>query len=630
MPLPASRKSRALLVWLWMHPGPQRRERLAGLLWHDVSDPRAGLRWSLNQLRGLLGDALQTTRDTVALNHQKVRTDLDALREALREPDLRYLPDYKSAMSALESTYLPGLDCGDNPEYEAWLASARAKLAGLHCELLNTLVALTADRARESLDYARKLVGIDPLGTSSITLHLRGVLAVEGRAAARKCLEQHRLHLREAGVDEAKLLAAWRQLCPPASTTASHDTLEEPSPPLALPAKPSLAVLALDTLGNPAVATLAQGLVADLVTRLSRIGGLFVIARASSTRLNPQQYSLADIGRLLGVRYLLHGCLQGGGKGIHANLELADAVEGKVVWVDSIAASPGELFEAQEHIAARVVSAVGPEIERAEFERASLKQPDSMDAWEHYHMALWHSFRFTARDTETAFRHVQQALGQDRRFCRAHALLSLVHFNRAFLDSSPRPQGEIDRALACAEQSMVLDERDPMARWSLGRAQFLNRQHDQALYSLDRALQANPNYAQGHYARGFVGVHAGVADTALPELEMAQRLSPFDPLLFAMISSRAISLALQGDYESAARCALEATREANAHYHINAVAAACLALAGREAEARRQIAIARRAHPGYTRDAFFRSFPYKHPEQQQLMAQALERAGLQA
>ena len=139
--------------------------------------------------------------------------------------------------------------------------------------------------------------------------------------------------------------------------------------------------------------------------------------------------------------------------------------------------------------------------------------------------------------------------------------------------------------------------------------------------------ESNPNYAQGHYAMGFIGTHAGVPG-ALPELDIARRLSPYDPLLFAMESSRALNLVTQEKYHEAAHWAVRATVEPNAHFHIYAIAAACLELDGRHEEAGHYARLAQQKHPGYTRKVFFRSFPYKLAHHRQRIYDALGRAGL--
>jgi len=216
----------------------------------------------------------------------------------------------------------------------------------------------------------------------------------------------------------------------------------------------------------------------------------------------------------------------------------------------------------------------------------------------------------------------------ERGFSRAYAGLSFTHYSRAFLDAVPAPDAEVELALEHGLQSVDLDPRDPMGHWTLGRARFLAREHEQALQSVGRSLLINPNFAQGHYALGFIRAHAGVPTQALPELAAAERLSPLDPLLFAMEGTRAISLAIEGQYEEAAAWSVRATSEPNAHFHMYAVAGACLALAGRPAEARAFAQRACRDHPGYSIRVFERSFPHKLAPHRALMAQALRSAGV--
>jgi TolB-like protein/DNA-binding SARP family transcriptional activator len=634
--LPPSRKSRALLTWLWLNPGTHRRERIAELLWPDADDPRAGLRWSLNKLRPLLGDALVASRDTVGLERTGINSDLDTLKLLLGSLSVASLPDLDHFLEKLDVGYLPGLDCGDSPEFDIWLQTERSALRELHGQVLDKACALMADDPAVALAYSRRRLAVDPHDVDAILRLLALTRELQGMEAARLAMESARKRLRSAGIDDSSLLRGWRAMTGPAAISAgtapegsdlgTHPSFVE----LALPGKPSLAVLGFDTIGDRNGDVLGRGLTADLISRLSRVGGLFVIARASSTRFSPRDYGIEEIGRRLGVRYLIHGSVQSQGGRLRLNVELLDASDGRDIWVDSIDCPLDDLFLLQERLADSIVSAVEPEIERAEYERARLKQPENLDAWENYHLALWHSFRFTAADTERAQGYLDRALRQDPQFSRAHAALSLVHFSRAFLDSSGKPERDIALALSSAEQSLVLDPRDAMGHWSLGRARFLNCEHDLALQSLDRALAANPNYAQGHYARGFIGVHAGIPVEALSELDRAQRLSPYDPLLFAMKSSRAVSLAIQGDFAAAADWAVRATQEPNAHYHIHAIAAACLELAGRGEQGRPHIETALAHHPGYSRSVFFRSFPYKMDSQQALIDGALARAGLPA
>ena len=633
--LPASRKTRALLVYLALSRRPHRRVALCELLFSRTDDPRAALRWSLTRLRALLGDALLTSRDTVQLcdGSAGVELDLAQLRHLLAEDAPHRLQLLHEFESSMDGDYLPGIDVSSAPEFELWLESERAELRGLHGQLLAQLQRLSINDPAAALHYARKrlLLNVTDIPASLDVLAL--LLEQEGLEPARQAFEQCRQRLQSARIDDSALLRGWHALSRARPATSP---IAEPLPApgqavenvLQVPGRPSLAVLPFLDIGAAPDDVLGRGLTADLISRLSRLGGLFVIARASSTRFVEGEHSHVEIGQLLGVRYLIQGTIQRLQKRLRLTVELIDATQSRAVWVETFEHSRDDLFLLQDELANAIVSAVEPAIERAEYELARLKPPANLNAWENYHMALWHSFRFTSADTETARFYLRRALKLDPQFSRAHAALSLTHFSRAFLDSGHNIDKEIQRALESAEHSVGLDPRDAMGHWSLGRAQFLHKQHDLALVSLDRALVTNPNYAQGHYARGFVSVHSGIATEAIPELEIAQRLSPFDPLLFAIISSRALSLAMQDKYEEAADCAVRATLEANAHFHIHAVAAACLQLADRPGEARRHAGVVLKRHPGYSRAIFFRSFPYKYPEQQQRMSSALKNAGL--
>jgi TolB-like protein/DNA-binding SARP family transcriptional activator len=625
LPLPASRKTRALLAFLALNPRAQRRDSLCELLWQDTDDPRAALRWSLSKLRALLGDALASDRDSIELRRADLAIDLDETRALLGDQGGGDPARLRQLEAGLDAGYLPGIDCAGSSGFELWLQSERAALRTLHGQMLAQLQQLSRDDPARAIHFARKRVGIDATSLPANLALLSLLLRHEGQPQARTAMEQCRQRLCAAQLDDAGLLRGWRDL---SAARQARETPAKTGPELQLPGKPSLAVLGFREIGGDEHSVLGLGLTADLISRLSRVGGLFVIARASSTRFAAGQQEFPDIARLLGVRYLIHGTIQSQGQRVKVNVELVDGGRGREVWVESFARARDDLFLLQDELANAVVAAVEPAIERAEYELARLKPPASLDAWENYHMALWHSFRFTAGDTEDASSYLQRALALDPHFSRAHAAMSLTHFSRAFLDTGENATAEIALARASAERSVDLDNRDAMGHWSLGRAQFLAQQHDLALVSLQRALQVNPNYAQGHYARGFVSLHSGIPAEAIPELEAAQRLSPFDPLLFAMISSRAVSLALQGKFEEAATLAVRATLEANAHFHIYAIAAACLELAGRHEEARRNVQIALQRHSAYSRKVFFRSFPYKLPAQQEIMDSALARAGL--
>ncbi len=221
-----------------------------------------------------------------------------------------------------------------------------------------------------------------------------------------------------------------------------------------------------------------------------------------------------------------------------------------------------------------MIAEIEPAIERAEMDRAFLMPPENLNAWEMYHRGLWHSFRFTRKDNEAAHALFRKAAALDPRFSRAYAGLSFTHYSRAFLNSVPGIGDEI--------------------------------------------------------AKGFIGIHADDTRPVLASLEMAQRLSPFDPLLFAIKSSRAMSLVFEGKLEEAAAWSVRATNEPNAHFHIYAIAAGCLELAGRSEDAGNNAEWALARHPGYSTTVFRRSFPHSDELRRQPLIEAMHRAGIPA
>jgi TolB-like protein/Tfp pilus assembly protein PilF len=632
--LPKSRKTRALLTMLALEPEPHGRNALCEWIWPDTADPRAALRWSLTKLREVLADnggpVLNADRDSVSLDWDRVDTDQRRLARILQKPDRTDTETLLEFEHLFHRTPLDDLESGTASEFQLWLESQRELLTRQHHELLTVLIdrMVAGNAPGEALDLARRQVTLDPLNTGANARLLRLVFRVQGRQEAQAALERIRARLAEAGLPDRDILAVWREISGTVAErieiVASLDTGVR-----SLPQKPSVAVLTFENLGGHASGdVLAEGITVDLNSRLAGLKGLFVIARGSAGRFSLARHDARLIGEQLGVRYLVHGSAQRTDDRLRVTVNLIEADHGAEIWSDRFDRPLGDLFEVQDDIADFIVSALEPQIDQAEMERVRLLPTENLDAWECFHRAMWHSYRFTVEDNRKAFELFSQALKQDPQFSRAYAGLSFNHFSRAFLNAADDVPGEIRQALELAEQAVSYDGRDAMGHWALGRALFLNRDHDRAMNAIDRSLVANPNYAQGHYARGFVGAHTQVPDLAVPDLEMAQRLSPFDPMLFAIKSARGVSLAMQGRFDEATDWALRSLQEPNAHFHIFALAAACLMLSGRPDEARRHARQVVERHPGYRIAVYRQSFPHKVPEHEALMCDAMRRAGL--
>ncbi|AOW13527.1 hypothetical protein LPB72_10955 [Hydrogenophaga crassostreae] len=608
-----------MLAFLALEDRAIRREALCDMFWESAADRRAALRWSLTQLRPLLasrlGQALQTDAHFIAVDRSLLSVDIRECK-ALLGPGGIPIPDsrLKAIEEALAAGFSADLELAVGYRYELWLGGERESLRQLHRQALDEQSA-RANTPEAALATARKRAALDPFDSDANARYLARSMEVDGKDRARLALDGMRDRYRAEGLSDHGLVASWRGL--------------GPTPELVLPDKPSVAVLGFTDLGGHQDGpVLSQGLAADLTLTLGRFSGLFVIARASAERFTVHPPDLSLVARLLGVRYLVHGTTQRLDRRVRVTVTLTDAQFNTVVWSEHFDRSLGDLFAVQDDVSAAIASAIEPEIVRAEAERAGLKAPEDMSAWECYHRAMWHCYHFTAQHTEQAYQLFLRALTLEKGFARAHAGLSFAHYSRAFLDATPAPDSAVALALEHGQLSVDLDSRDAMGYWTLGRAQFLAHEHDQALQSLGRSLAINPSFSQGHYALGFLEAHSGLHQKALPELATAERLSPLDPMLFAVEGTRAISLAIEGKYNEAAAWSVKASSEPNAHFHMQAIAGACLALAGRGVEARSFAQRTRREHPGYSLRTFERSFPQKFEAHQTLMMQALRSAGV--
>jgi len=227
----------------------------------------------------------------------------------------------------------------------------------------------------------------------------------------------------------------------------------------------------------------------------------------------------------------------------------------------------------------------------------------------HYHRGLWHMYLFTKADNERARHFFEMAVQLDPTFARAYAGLSFTHFQNVFQNWAPR-EPEIEHAYAAAGKSVMVDDRDPAAHWAMGRALWLRGRPDQSVGELERAIELSPNFAMGHYTLAFVHSQAGDLQAAIECSDRSRQLSPFDPLLFAMLGTRAMALVGLSRFDEAAAWAVKAAARTNAHPHIFAIAAFSLALADSLDEARNHAAAIRRVLPAYTVADFLAAFQF--------------------
>jgi TolB-like protein/DNA-binding winged helix-turn-helix (wHTH) protein len=397
---------------------------------------------------------------------------------------------------------------------------------------------------------------------------------------------------------------------------------------LTLPQRPSIAVMPFRAAGgSERELVMADGLSRDINVRLARTRWLFVTARASAARFAAPEVDPVQIGRLLGVRYLLDGALVADDDRLRLTVTLADVVRGCEIWAERFDRRLEDVFAVQEEIGDTVVAAVESEIELKERQRAMLRPLASLDAWSAYHRASNHLFRFRAEDYDQAEVYLKLAARLDPSSPRVFAGLSFLHWQRAFLELTGDRPGEIARSFDFAHQSVALDPLDPLGHWVLGRAHLLQGEFEQAVGELGAAVELNPNFAIGQYSMAFGLMFDGRSATGFEHLDRARRLSPYDPMTFAFLAQRGAACGLTGDAEKAAEFSRRAVRQPNAHHHVLAIAAWCHGVADRRAEARQLVTELRALRPGYTRDDYFRAFPFR-AQQRSIIERAMAKVGL--
>jgi len=315
-------------------------------------------------------------------------------------------------------------------------------------------------------------------------------------------------------------------------------------PTLPLPDKPSVAVLPFQNIsGDPEQEVFADGMVEDITTALSKLRWFFVIARNSSLAYKGRAVDVKQVGRELGVRYVLEGSVRRGGTRLRITAQLVEAETGNHVWAERYDRDIGDIFAVQDEITERVVAAIEPELYAAENIRSERKPPESLDAWECVIRAL-SAIGLGTRETNTeAERLCRRAIAISPRYGQAHSLLSWALLRSTmWAGDLPKLAPEIS---AEAQTALALDERDPWAH--LAQGNLFNRLHRsaEAERELRRGLELNPNFALAHALLGASLAARGSHQAGIDSARHASRLSPNDRSV-SMFASMALMAAHVG------------------------------------------------------------------------------------
>src|SRR5713101_6001203 len=305
---------------------------------------------------------------------------------------------------------------------------------------------------------------------------------------------------------------------PPAGEGSVHSARVGAAEPLALPDKPSVAVLPFANMSSDSEQEFfADGIAEDIITALSRYPSLFVIARNSCFTFKGRAVDVKQVGRELGVRYVLEGGLRKAGNRIRVTAQLVKAETGKHVWAERYDRDLADIFALQDEITEAVTIAVAPALADAEQQRAMRKPPGSLDAWAAYQRGLWHLGKYTRNDDALAEKFLQQAIDLDPTFSGAYGGLAMAQGQAADLHTPGQPE-TMSSIEALARRAVALDGADADARSLLSNALWRCADYEGALAEAERALAMTPNLASAHDMLGAAltfSVRPGDGDTEL-------------------------------------------------------------------------------------------------------------------
>jgi adenylate cyclase len=405
-----------------------------------------------------------------------------------------------------------------------------------------------------------------------------------------------------------------------------------PKTPLPLPDKPSLAVLPFQNLsGDPEQEYFVDGVVEEIITAISRLPWLFVIARNSSFAYKGKSPDLRQVGRELGVRYVLEGSLRKAGNRVRITGQLIDTITGAHIWADRFDGSLDDIFELQDEVASNVVGAIEPRLRQSEIECARRKPTQNLNAYDLYLRTLALQRAFTADALAEALDLSRRALTIDPEYAPAAALAAwCILFATVQVWLSPE-QRQLEEAVRLARQALQTGRDDPDCVWMAAYTLMLaHGEHAAVATIVDRALSLNPNSAHAWATCGWIHGFSGRASQAIEAHERAIRLSPRDPLAFLLFKGGlAFAHMIAGRYDEGLDYARQGLIEQPRSIALLRIKAALCGHAGRVEEGREAIERLLELHPGMTLAHYANSASvYVQPKPWAIYTEGLRNAGM--
>jgi TolB-like protein/DNA-binding SARP family transcriptional activator len=590
--LPPSRKTRALLAYLALTGRPHRREQLCEMFWDVPDDPRGALRWSLSKIRPVVDELefprLFADRQDVELRTEKLDIDLftaQAGAEAAAAGDLA------RAGSLFRGPLLTDLDLPANGEFHTWLLALREDARKLQSQILRDLTERLRTTPQEALRCARELVRVDPYDETAWALLISNLAAAGRGGEVRQQYETAVRMLREVGGASGPLLLAWRAAHAPAALSIDRDATgsgtesdaakspaaramvpsgAQPTPP----PRASIVVLPFANLSNdPEQEYFADGITGHLTTDLSRIPDMLVISRNTAFTYRNKLIDTRQIGRELGVRYVLDGEVQRSGSRIRVTAQLIDAETDVHLWAERFDGDAGDLFALQDEFTNRIAVALDLELVGAEATRPTANR----DAQDYILRGRAVRLKPPSRETRAeAIALFERALALDQNSAAAQSWLAIALTARVLDSMADTVAADIARAEDLAERALAASPRSSVARFAKGQVLRAQHRHDAAILEYEAVIALNRNWAHAYSHLGWCKFMTGTIEALIPAQEQAIRLSPRDPQIGLFYSRVGCGHLLQSNLDEAIVWCERARNATPAHPQFRTLLAAAM------------------------------------------------------
>jgi len=395
---------------------------------------------------------------------------------------------------------------------------------------------------------------------------------------------------------------------------------------LKLPEKPSIAVLPFENLsGDPEQEYFSDGMTDDLITDLSKISGLFVIARNSAFTYKGKPIKVDQISCELGVRYVLEGSVRKAGDRVRINAQLIDATTGGHLWAERYDGNLEDVFALQDEVTQKIVAALAVALTEEEEDRLARKYTENVEAYDYFLRGLEYHFHTTKEMNIQARQMFEKAIDLDSEFAAAYAHLGWTHLREWALQWSQDPQC-LDQAFELAQRAIALDDTLSEAHFVLGEVYLWKKQHEQAIAEFEKSISLNPNYADAIAELGEVLSFAGRPEEAIGLVKKAIRLNPTPPSWY--LDNLGLAYYLRGQYEEAIAAFKRVLNRNPSFWITRAYLATSYIELDREEEAQAEAAEVLRINPMLSLEVLRQREPYKDQAVLERLFDALRKAGL--